>query len=290
MDEKGIAAAFTDLKARYDGNGYVVSQCHPITHVIGREAANSFDTIGKAYTQGDSFCWSGYYHGIMEGIIGSIPPGELQSRLDSVCSKIPGKERYSFDYYNCVHGLGHGVMLINGNDLFKSLEYCDFLSGGWERASCWSGVFMENVIIDSRGEFTPYLKPEEPLYPCSAVKDAYKQTCYLMQSSYMLKVSNESFARVFELCSTADEKFVDTCYQSLGRDASGRTSSDIARTKANCMVGEDYRQRSNCFIGAVKDFISYHHGDTQAYALCDALDAELQGVCRKTAESYYKIL
>src|SRR3989338_5834086 len=75
--QKGVAYAFADLKQRYSGSGYVKAQCHPLTHIIGREAANVYGQIGRAYANGDGFCWSGYYHGVMEGVVGEISRNEL---------------------------------------------------------------------------------------------------------------------------------------------------------------------------------------------------------------------
>src|SRR5258708_19491470 len=106
VKNKGVVGAFGDLKGRYDSKGYIKSQCHPITHVIGNAAVEIYSDVGKAYAKGDSFCWSGYYHGVMEGIIGKISRSALASKMDGICDSIPGKAAYSFDYYNCVHGLG----------------------------------------------------------------------------------------------------------------------------------------------------------------------------------------
>jgi hypothetical protein len=55
------------------------------------------------------------------------------------------------------------------------------------------------------------------------------------------------------------------------------------------MLGEDYEARSNCVIGAVKDFISYYHDDTRAKEFWESLEADLRGGCLQTAEEYYKI-
>jgi hypothetical protein len=54
------------------------------------------------------------------------------------------------------------------------------------------------------------------------------------------------------------------------------------------MMGEDYEARSNCAIGAVKDFISYYDGDEQAKELCESFEADLRKVCLETAEEYSK--
>lgn len=288
--QEGSQTAFALLRSLYDTSPYIKSQCHPLSHVIGRASAEKYASVGDAFAAGDSFCWSGYHHGVMESVIAKIGKSKLPTEMDGICASLRDARRYSFDHYNCVHGLGHGVMAITQTELFESLTLCDNLQDMWERQSCWSGVFMENVIVDGTNHFTKYLKPTEPLYPCNAVGEEYKQTCYLMQTSYMLKVLNGDFKKVFALCANADEGHVETCYQSLGRDASGRSVSDIQQTKATCDLGSNFSQRSNCIIGAVKDFISYHHGDVEAKQLCASLSSDLQSVCISTAESYVKVL
>ncbi|MDP3794281.1 MAG: hypothetical protein Q8R07_06100 [Candidatus Uhrbacteria bacterium] len=291
VEKRGTVAALADMKSRYDSDGRVKGECHQLTHIVGRAAAAKYDRASEAFAHGDSLCWSGYYHGVMEGIVQRSGKSSLTSSvLDGICSDIPGKERFSFDYYNCVHGLGHGIMNLRANNVFESLDNCDALTGGWEQSSCAGGVYMENVIADGREHSSAYLHPDDPLYPCNASPEKHRTTCYLMQTSYMLKITGNDFAKVFDLCLGAGEAYLDICYQSLGRDASGQSVSDVARTKATCMLGNDYRARSNCLVGAVKDFISYHHGDTQARALCSALDPELQPVCTSTADSYVQVL
>lgn len=284
----GVADALADIKARYS-DPFIKSQCHQLMHVIGRAAANLYPTAPEAFKYGDGFCWSGYYHGAMESIVAGVPKENVAKALDTFCADISGKKTYSFDYYNCVHGLGHGVMSLLHNELPDSLKLCDNLTGSWERSSCWSGAFMENIIADEINHAAKYLKNDDPLYPCDIVDDTYKTTCYLMQTSRMLALVGGNFAKVFSLCETVGEAYIDTCYQSLGRDASGRTVSDTVSTRTTCLLGKDYRQQSNCIIGAVKDFISYFHSDTEARGLCASLPENLRDVCFSTAKSYYSV-
>ncbi len=286
----GIIAAFDDLKARYLKDGYIVSQCHPLTHVIGRAASEKFATPGEAYKFGDSFCWSGYYHGVLEGIIGKIGLKNLPAQIDGICASIKTKDGFSFDYYNCVHGLGHGAMEITQDELFDALALCDHLTGTWEQLSCGSGVFMENIIVDGKNHITKYLKPSDPLYPCDASPDKYKNTCYLMQTSYMLKVNGRDFVQTFKSCSQVEAAYRPTCYQSLGRDASGQSVSNVSSTDAICLMGTDDEGRSNCVIGAVKDFISYFHSDVQAKQFCNSFsDQNLARTCLDTGTAYYSV-
>lgn len=284
---KGIAAAFADLKTRYTESDYVQSQCHPLTHVLGRTEAEKFTKVSAAYTYGDSFCWSGYYHGVLETFAHRIGIQNLPSQINNVCTDLNTDGKYGFNYYNCVHGLGHGLMAITDDQLFKSLDYCSNLKGDWEQQSCGGGVYMENVIADGLNHVTNYLDPKRPLYPCSDSPDKYKNTCYLMQTSYMLKVNGGDFGQTFTWCRDAGT-YQATCDQSLGRDASGRSVSNGPKTKATCDLGSSDDEKTNCVIGAVKDFISYFHSDIQAKAFCNLYDGTIQSTCLSTAASYYQ--
>jgi hypothetical protein len=286
----GVQAAFAELKDEYDKNVFVRNNCHQLTHVIGRAAADVYGDIPTTYSKGDNFCWSGYYHGAMEAVVAKIGPDKILDQADTICADLAeGQQQHSFYHYNCVHGLGHGFMGILDNDVFKSLETCDTMTDQWERESCYGGVFMENIMAkDNPSHPSKDLRPDEPLYPCTAVDDKYKEQCYMMQTSYALEIENYDFTKIFDLCGSVEEEFRTMCYQSLGRDASGNSVSDVDKTNATCMLGEDEEARSNCVIGAVKDFISFYHSDTQARELCESFEADLRDLCLETADDYYK--
>lgn len=284
----GTKAAFQELRVAYASDPSVRSQCHPLTHVIGRTSAEKFQTVSAAYAEGDEFCWSGYYHGVMEAMLIRLGDDAV-SKLNDICADIRRDKPFSFDHYNCVHGLGHGVMLINGHELFKSLENCDQLSDNWERQSCYGGVYMENIMASINPDHTTkYVLADQPLYPCTDVAEKYKQQCYSMQTSHALTVLKGDFKQVFTLCGSIEPSYKATCYQSLGRDASGQSVSDQTKTRETCMLGSNFEAQSNCVSGAVKDFISYHHSDTQANALCESLEPALSTICYSDAKSYYQ--
>lgn len=285
----GVQGAFTELKSAYETNEFVKANCHQVTHVIGRTAFDLYDDVPETYSQGDNFCWSGYYHGAMEAVTAEIGPENILSEANTICSSVSEEQEQSFYSYNCVHGLGHGFMGILENEVFESLETCDTLGGRWERESCYGGVFMENIMADINPDTkTKYLNAEEPLYPCTEVDSKYKEQCYIMQTSYALKTVDKDFGKVFELCGAAEDEYRSTCYQSLGRDASGNSASDPVKTKESCMLGRDEEARSNCVVGAVKDFVSYYGSDTQAKEFCESLDRDLRETCLETGEEYYK--
>lgn len=287
----GPRVALENLKQEYKTRGEIVSDCHQLSHVIGNAAVDGVGgNISEAFKSGDSFCWSGYYHGVVERAVKEMGEAAFIANTDTLCADIPGKERYSFDYYNCVHGLGHGIMSVEDNELFTSLPLCDHLTGEWERKSCYGGVFMENIMEDNRTHFAKYLKKDDLMYPCNAVASAYKEQCYLMQTSYALTENDYNFKDTFALCATVEPEFRDTCAQSIGRDASGSTVSNVQRTVTNCSFAQDDNQYTNCITGAVKDFISYFHGDSEAKLLCAALPTRFRVHCDDTRTSYLKTL
>ncbi|OHA86264.1 MAG: hypothetical protein A2591_01730 [Candidatus Yonathbacteria bacterium RIFOXYD1_FULL_52_36] len=285
----GISAAFKDLKARYPHSAFVQAQCHQLSHAIGHTASELYPTAARAFAEGDSFCWSGYYHGVMESLVLERAGESLPEIVQTLCEDIPGKESYSFDYYNCVHGLGHGAMTMIDGELFRALDVCGTLPQPWERSVCAGGVFMENVMAETRTGTSPYFLRDDPLYPCNAVADTYKEQCFLMQTSHILAVSDYDWKAVFTICAAVELPYRTACYQSIGRDASGQTISNAENTFSLCALGETPEARSQCITGAVKDFVSYFHSDTQAYGLCDMLTAASRKTCRATVASYYEL-
>lgn len=289
MYNDGKDGTFQDLKAEYETDGFVKAECHQLTHIIGRTAYKQFGGLDKAYEQGDSFCWSGFYHGAIEQAITEIGPEGITANAPSVCESFAKKRMYSFDHFNCVHGLGHGLMAVGQYNLPDSLKLCDVMGNNWEQASCYGGVFMENVMVASRaGGVGGYFKDSEPLYPCTFVDTAYKEQCYLMQTSNVLQKNGYDFAKTFAECAKADAAFVSTCYRSLGRDASGSTVSDKERTLEICRLAPDNDGLHNCMLGAVRDFVSYYHSDKQALELCAGFDAEIASACKQDVAIYYQ--
>lgn len=285
------------IKQQYPKISYVKNECHQLMHEAGRAALIKYNySIAKTYSHGDQFCWSGYYHGAIEELANKEGLSFLVSNANSICADIPGKSTQSFYYYNCVHGMGHGFMFVENGALFKSLTDCDLLNTDFDRSSCYGGVFMQNIMNEQAPDEeedaagTPQqisLKANQPMYPCTAVAEKYKEQCYLMQTSYALQVENYDFSKVFSLCAGVEQNFQDTCYQSLGRDASGTTISNVDETRANCLVGSSQEARQYCVRGAAEDFVSYFHSDAQAKQLCRSLPQDLSGDCLATVKSYY---
>ncbi len=107
-------------------------------HVIGRAAAKKYPTLTETYKHGDNFCWSGYYHGAIETVAQRIGPDKILAQINTVCAEFLKARPYSFDHYNCVHGMGHGLMAVQNDQLFTALKSCDSFEGDWQQQSCYS--------------------------------------------------------------------------------------------------------------------------------------------------------
>jgi len=276
--DKGVDFAFEEAKRRYyDGDKKILPICHDIAHFIGWVASDLYRDIDGAFQHGDAFCWSGYHHGVIEKSV--LKLDDLKKGANSICENFPGKENRSFDYYSCLHGLGHAAMSLANYELFDSLEVCGLLEDEWERQSCYSGVFMENTFTVIRYNNMKYLNPKEPHFPCNQVENKYKSSCYFVQSSYMLEVVNYDYSKVFKLCGESEKPYDGVCYRSLGRDVVDEVQSNIKKIKKLCLLGRDFNQESNCVVGAAQSLNNQFKDGKNVEDFCNSLPENLAEVC-----------
>ena len=274
-DDAGVAVARVLEVAESDE--YVASQCHQITHDLGREAAGYYSSLGEALSFEASACWSGYYHGVVEQLMSEYDDQQLLDEVPTFCDE-PAKNQYSFVHYNCVHGVGHGIMLRFDADLFQSLPYCERLTDPWELSSCASGAFMQNVVSAQEGHTEATFKEDDLVYPCNAVETQYKDECFGMQTSYILWRSNQDLAKGFEICDAVEADFADDCYQSMGRDISGNSLLDPQKVVAGCNLGGE-ALREYCIVGASLNAVYNDHNTVKATELCRLVDAVYEKAC-----------
>src|SRR3954451_5284722 len=218
----GPETALSRLATYMKTNQEVNSGCHQIAHSIGHAGyAHYHDNAAQALAHGSKNCWAGYYHGVVERAFSGVPRSNVASIARGLCT---GKEitKTYFLLYQCVHGLGHGLMIYSLNDLPYSLRVCDHLATAWDRTSCTGGVFMQNFLPGPM-ELAPtkWLSRKDLLYPCDNIKDRDKLYCYLMVTSRILPVVRYDFRKAAAWCRKAETGWVATCFQSFGRDASG---------------------------------------------------------------------
>lgn len=302
IETQGTEASLNALEALTKEDREVLGESHPLVHHIGKRTFARYRTAPDALAHCTAQFWSGCYHGVLQAYLSSLPKVEPQ-HIVSLCPVTAQIPAYSFPRYNCLHGVGHGITMQFRYDVLKSLAFCDALSGGWERESCYGGVFMENIVAfqESRraqsphhhhdaaagsdghheAPAAPFLNPNDPLYPCSVLNERFLSSCYLMQTSAMLTFANFDFARVFPQCAQVPSAFQVTCARSLGRDISGFTMRQADRTRELCALGQG-SQVVECLIGATKDFMLTDASPEPGLALCRTVEEGQKPACYAT--------
>ena len=244
--------------------------CHERAHVMGRLAYEQFGAI--AFSLSGHECHSGGYHGATEAFFRDRGTSHLQSDIGVVCSA----GLNDFFRHQCVHGIGHGLMAWTSYELFDALELCDLLEAVSDQQSCFSGVFMENVVgglSGSMGHFTEFLS-DDPHFPCNILDDRYVVPCYFFQSSRMIQVFGGDFERLAGACAEAPAVAHPVCFGSMGRDVGGVARGDPERAIRLCSYAEDPASRLDCLDGAVQDSFWDPTGANNALAFCRTLEED----------------
>jgi mono/diheme cytochrome c family protein len=256
--------------------GPIERDCHRIAHAIGAGALSHYDgNVGQAFVAGRASCTSGYYHGILERAFLGIPQSELGAASRKFCSSAEVRKT-QFIAYQCVHGLGHGLMIYTGYDLPASLKTCDKLSNGWDATSCTGGVFMENYQ-SSYGVKSRWLRSNDLIYPCNAVAQRYKYYCYDLVTARILPKVDYNWVKAAKVCRKSEKGWVAICFQSLGRDASGFTRLDPVRILKICKVGREFARE--CIYSAAEDMTYTDVSPRRAKVLCNTAPATTRGYC-----------
>jgi hypothetical protein len=264
-----------DEKIRTDAK--VESNCHRIVHTIGSASLARFEgNVGEAFVNGSSSCWSGYYHGILERAFTGVSEKSGLIRIARGVCEGTDVRATTWLAYQCVHGLGHGLMITSSYDLPFSLSVCDRLATTWDQVSCTGGVFMEN-ISSSYGIKSRWLRDDNLVYPCNTVADRHKQYCYLMVTSRILEANGYDWKEAVRLCKRVERGWVDTCFESYGRDASGFTRQTPAKILPLCRLAGTHE--SQCVYAAARDMTANYGNGVRASKLCSAARESLRERC-----------
>ena len=267
VEEYGPAATVSLLSENADRVGV---DCHERAHELGRMAYELFGAL--AFSQSGHECHSGGYHGATEAFFRDQGTTNLQSGIAVVC----GDSLNDFFRHQCVHGIGHGLMAWTSYELLDALELCDLLEGVTDQQSCYSGVFMENVVgglSGSMGHFTEYLS-DDPHFPCNVVSDTYVAPCYFFQSSRMVQVFGGDFEQVARACASAPTIAHSACFGSMGRDVGGVSRGDPESAMRLCSYVEELQDRLDCLEGAVQDSFWDPGGADDALNFCMTLQGK----------------
>lgn len=290
-----VAAADTDVQR----------DSHVYTHAIGMESYDPGRPVSEVFSECTELFQSGCYHGVIQAHF--MASGTVdEATIRGLCEDFEAAAD-RFLLFQCLHGMGHGLTMFYGHHLPRALEGCDLLTSGWDRASCYGGAFMENIVaatnphhvatgvdahaLTAPAELEPFepLRADDPHYPCSVLDNRYLTACYMMQTSAMLQQNGGDLGGAAESCGTAPEDWRRTCFQSLGRDISSHTLQDPDEGLRECgRVPEEYR--AWCYVGLVKNFVDLTATTQAGFEFCTRVEEASRPRCHRAMGEQIGIL
>ena len=304
--ERGeVHLAMTSLSRLGQLDNVIPKNGHDFTHVVGINAWAPGKDVGTVYDQCTELYQSGCYHGVIQSYLDVN--GTDSATVGGLCNQIPSVREQLWLRFQCVHGLGHGLVQANHMHLPKALKGCDRLGDRWDAESCYGGAFME-FIVGGRGQsHHPHRAkaanatttaveggehahdehaghdmsqmapagpdsfkvrdPKDPLYPCSVLEERYQRSCYGMQAGLVIEQTGADFGKIAAACDGAPETMRRSCYQGIGTYVSGFTVRNTDESIRLCNMGNP-KYRVWCFVGVVKNYVDVTSQPADGFEFC----------------------
>jgi hypothetical protein len=209
LAEQGVDAAYDTVSKLFNETPGFAESCHGITHNIGLASYQFFRSDPNfIYSPKAVVCAAGFYHGFMEGYLGSSGDIKDSARLCDEIGKRLGEESPDARL-QCYHGVGHGAVettiadsgSFGTRDVFvaKAIALCEQATEGeLERYRCVSRIYNGIANFYINGAYGLSVKTENPLDMCAAQRDVYKEACYGNMNSVVLWAAGNNLGQASE--------------------------------------------------------------------------------------------
>lgn len=206
LAERGVDAAYDTVSKLFNENKGFAESCHGITHNIGLASYQFYRSNPDfIYSPKAIVCAAGFYHGFMEGFLGSSGDIKQSAHLCDEIGKRLGEESPDARL-QCYHGVGHGAVETTIADsgsfgtrdefVAKAIALCEKATEGeLERYRCVSGIYNGIANFYINGAYGLSAKDENPLSMCAVQKDVYKEACYGNMNSVVLWAADNNFTK-----------------------------------------------------------------------------------------------
>jgi len=156
----GVRPAMQTLELLPNRSGEMSHHGHMLAHHVGIAAYSGADRVGEVFAECTPAYQSGCYHGVVQAYfadpaVTGAPGGVGAARLNALCAEHRGAAGDQWLLFQCLHGMGHGLVALHDNHLPRALRSCDLLDDEWEREGCYGGAFMENVVSATMPHHAP---------------------------------------------------------------------------------------------------------------------------------------
>lgn len=192
--EVGEEQTFRELLKEYDKDPKRSSNCHQLSHELGRRALLRHKSLPVTLAFETGWCGGGYSHGVFEAWGRTHDDLPSPQQMTKECT-VKGINR------TCGHGVGHALMQ-ESQDLKKNFAYCGELDKEltW---NCIDGVMMifsQSYLAPERTDPRPDMGFSVAKY-CGLVPSGYIHACEWTAGATWLGVTrNPDRARALRQC------------------------------------------------------------------------------------------
>ncbi len=269
--EKGATETLNYLRRTVHDEPALADVCHGLSHEVGQAAFERYG-MKQALVFEQDVCGSGYVHGVVESFLENVD--DLEKALFTVCP--PQDAR-------CFHGIGHGLMDRNRNDLPDSLQNCGRFDQAFQRVQCAEGVFMENFDADLKAHPTKYLKPDDAFFPCRNQTKVNEGVCAFYAPRYFLRQHQRKYEEALDWCLTLPADPQSGCIKGVGAGAMKQNIEDVPFAESVCDHGTSPEFRKYCIEGLTSYYIVHHASSTKGREMCATLKEAYRDSCMKIA-------
>jgi hypothetical protein len=275
---------------------------HVLAHHVGIAAYRTPDEVGSVFAECTPIFQSGCYHGVIQAYFADAqattsPEGIGAERLNRLCQNYRGNAGNRWLLFQCVHGIGHGLVALHDNHLPRALAGCDMLVDEWEREGCYGGAFMENVVSatmphhaprpdqNARGHTGAHAHAEHHAHHDHQGAHSHAGHGHEHHAHDAGSVpTTEAFKALDPAdphypCSALDERYLYSCYTMQTSAVLFWAGGDVTAGIRLC-DGAPERVRQTCYVSLGRDINSYtQQNHPQAIARCMEVTETFQPYC-----------
>lgn len=259
-------------------------QYHDYLHFLAMEQYYKKKDLAKLFVDCTPVFYNACYHGVVIGALNQQKINPTDSKfadfMVGICDTFnqPREKGY---LEQCIHGVGHALMIVMDYELPDALTLCDNFPE--QRPTCYGGVYMENFPQSSSSDIpTKYLPTNDPLYPCNSLAEIYQEQCYIFLSIYHNHIGPHDWSKTEDFCQKTPEYIQDECIATIGNSVIA-TPDNISTLKDICNTVSAGRFRVYCYLGIVGSFDDKYGGNDEMISrisdFCLSLDSQYQPYC-----------
>ena len=249
-NQEVVLDSYKKLSTLYHENKYIV--CHNISHHLGMWIYGYTQDLEQSLEFADPLsCAGGIFHGVFQNyfmtkVFNVVEPKSID--LTSLCSNYVD-EYFTIDMAQCMHGLGHGLIIFYQYDILEALKRCEDFDFALEEKSCSNGIFMGNAQANfdtGKGAF----EKGNLHYPCNEVESKFAGPCYVMQATYFLANNDFEVYSSFKECEKmSSSESIKHCYFGIGLQLERDAKGEITQSLLFCKAGNIKEYQTFCLRG-----------------------------------------